>query len=79
MQCPRERIFAAVDGLLAAIMIVSDPIKPSTPNAVEHLKQLGYEVVLISGDNEWNRVIHCRSLRNTSNDGLCGSTSETQG
>jgi Cu+-exporting ATPase len=44
--------FAAVNGSLAAIMIVSDPIKPSTPSAVEHLKQSGYEVALISGDNE---------------------------
>ncbi len=44
--------FAAVDGSLAAIMIVSDPIKPSTQSAVEHLKQSGYEVALISGDNE---------------------------
>lgn len=44
--------FAAVNGSLAAIMIVSDPIKPSTQRAVEQLKQAGYEVALISGDNE---------------------------
>ncbi len=44
--------FAAVNSSLAALMVVSDPIKPSTPNAVERLKQTGFEVALISGDNE---------------------------
>lgn len=44
--------FAAVNNSLAALMVVSDPIKPSTPNAIEQLKQTGFEVALISGDNE---------------------------
>lgn len=43
--------FAAVNNSLAALMVVSDPIKPSTINAVAQLKQTGFEVALISGDN----------------------------
>lgn len=44
--------FAAVNNSLAALMVVSDSIKPSTPHAIEQLKQTGFEVALISGDNE---------------------------
>ncbi|HBJ36020.1 MAG TPA: heavy metal translocating P-type ATPase [Planctomycetaceae bacterium] len=44
--------FAAVNHSLAALMVVSDPIKPSTPGAVEQLKQTGFKVALISGDNQ---------------------------
>ncbi|MCY2973952.1 MAG: heavy metal translocating P-type ATPase [Planctomycetota bacterium] len=44
--------FAAANGALAALMVVSDPIKPSTTQAIEQLKQTGFQVALISGDNE---------------------------
>jgi Cu+-exporting ATPase len=44
--------FAAVNGSLAAIMKVSDPIKPSTQIAIAQLRQTGFEVALISGDNQ---------------------------
>lgn len=42
---------AAVNGSLAAMMVVSDPIKPSTPTAIAKLTNSGFEVALISGDN----------------------------
>ena len=45
-------IFVAIDGRAAGILAVSDPIKESTPAAVEHLHQLGIKVIMLTGDNE---------------------------
>lgn len=48
---PQETpLFAAVDGTLAAILGVSDPIKPDTPRALTHLRHQGLSLVMISGD-----------------------------
>jgi len=43
--------FAAINRSLAVLMVVSDPIKPSTPAAVSQLIARGFHVSLISGDN----------------------------
>ena len=43
-------IFIAVDGKLAAIMAITDPIKESTPAALETLHGLGLKVVMLTGD-----------------------------
>ena len=45
-------LYAAIDGHLAAIIAVSDPIKPSTAEAVAALHNLGLEVAMITGDNK---------------------------
>ncbi|GAA5507908.1 heavy metal translocating P-type ATPase [Novipirellula caenicola] len=45
-------IFVAVDGQLAALMAITDPIKPSTPAALETLHELGLKVVMLTGDAE---------------------------
>jgi Cu+-exporting ATPase len=44
-------IYVAVDGKLAAIMAVADPIKPSAISAIAALHQLGLKSVMITGDN----------------------------
>jgi P-type Cu+ transporter len=44
-------LYAAVDGRLAAIITVSDPIKPTTPEAIAALHALGLKVAMITGDN----------------------------
>jgi heavy metal translocating P-type ATPase len=44
-------LYAAVDGKLAAIIAVADPIKTSTPAAVEALHALGLRVAMVTGDN----------------------------
>lgn len=44
-------IYLAVDGQLAAMMAVSDPIKPSAALAISALKQLGLKTVMITGDH----------------------------
>ncbi len=43
--------FVAVNGQLAGFIVIADPIKSSSPAAVQDLKQSGFTVSLISGDN----------------------------
>lgn len=42
----------AVDGKMAGVVGVEDPIKPTAKQAVEKLKELGLEVAMITGDNQ---------------------------
>lgn len=44
-------LYAAIDGQLAAIIAVADPIKDTTAVAVETFHQLGLKVAMITGDN----------------------------
>lgn len=44
-------LFASVDGQLAALIGVSDPIKPQTPAAIAALHAMGKQVAMITGDN----------------------------
>jgi len=44
-------MFVAVDGQLAGILAVSDPIKESTPEAIRQLHNEGLRVVMLTGDN----------------------------
>lgn len=45
-------MFVAIDGQAVGLITVSDPIKSSTPQAIEQLHQLGLKLVMLSGDNE---------------------------
>jgi|ThiBio_1000_plan_1041568.scaffolds.fasta_scaffold00140_45 Cu+-exporting ATPase len=44
-------LYVAVDGTLAAIIAVADPIKKSTPAAIQALHRLGLKVAMVTGDN----------------------------
>ncbi|MFN4143616.1 heavy metal translocating P-type ATPase [Aestuariivirga sp.] len=44
-------LYAAVEGRLAAILAVADPVKPSTPAAIAALHAMGLKVAMITGDN----------------------------
>ncbi len=44
-------LYAAIDGRLAALFAVTDPVKPTTREAIAALKALGIEVAMITGDN----------------------------
>jgi Cu+-exporting ATPase len=47
----KSPLYAAIDGKLAAILAVADPIKPTTPAAIEALHRLGLKIAMITGDN----------------------------
>jgi Cu+-exporting ATPase len=47
----KSPLYAAVDGQLAAIIAVSDPIKETTPAAIQALHAQGLKIVMITGDN----------------------------
>lgn len=44
-------MFAAIDGRLAALLAVADPIKESTRRAIDDLHKKGMTVVMLTGDN----------------------------
>jgi Cu+-exporting ATPase len=44
-------VYAAVNGRLAGVLAVADPVRPSSAAAVESFRGLGLEVVMVSGDN----------------------------
>ena len=47
----RTPLYAAIDGKLAALIAVADPIKPTTAAAIAALHRLGLKVAMITGDN----------------------------
>jgi Cu+-exporting ATPase len=44
-------IFVAIDGQLGGVIAVADPIKPSTPAALDRLKTDGVRIVMLTGDS----------------------------
>jgi len=44
-------MFVAVDGALAGIVAISDPIKEGSLGAIQRLHGLGLEVIMLTGDN----------------------------
>jgi Cu+-exporting ATPase len=43
-------VFVGVDGKLAALLAIADPIKPTSIEAVKRLRALGLDVVMLTGD-----------------------------
>ncbi|WAJ31305.1 heavy metal translocating P-type ATPase [Jeongeupella avenae] len=58
----RSPLYAAVDGRLAALLAVSDPVKPSARAAVAALKDLGLAVAMVTGDNARTAASVAREL-----------------
>ncbi|MDH1269984.1 heavy metal translocating P-type ATPase [Rhizobium pusense] len=48
----KSPLYAAIDGRLATIIAVADPIKATTPAAIKALHDLGLKVAMITGDNK---------------------------
>lgn len=44
-------LFVAVDGRAAALLAVSDPVKPGTQDALERLHAMGLKLAMVTGDN----------------------------
>jgi P-type Cu+ transporter len=55
-------LFAAVDGTLAALLGVSDPIKPSAVEAMRQLHKDGLRVVMLTGDTRTTAEAVARRL-----------------
>jgi len=47
----QSTIFLAIDGRLAGILAVGDPLKETTPQALQALKTLGLRLVMLTGDS----------------------------
>ncbi|BDP44651.1 ATPase (plasmid) [Deinococcus aetherius] len=47
----KSPLYAAIDGHLAAVIAVADPIKEGSPEAVKALHRQGLKVAMITGDN----------------------------
>ncbi|MDG3066620.1 heavy metal translocating P-type ATPase [Thauera mechernichensis] len=47
----KSPLYAAIDGRLAAILAVADPLKPTSVAAVKALHGMGLKVAMITGDN----------------------------
>lgn len=55
-------IFTAIDGRLAGLFAIADPIKASTPDAVKALIEGGVRVVMLTGDNKTTALAVARRL-----------------
>lgn len=48
----KTSLLAAREGIFVAALAVADPIKETTPEAIQELKALGLDLVLLTGDKE---------------------------
>ncbi len=55
-------ISIAVDGRLAGLFAIADPIKPSTPDALKVLSTEGIKVIMLTGDNRTTANAVARKL-----------------
>ncbi len=55
-------IFVAIDGQPAGILAVADPIKASTPEAIQQLHALGLQLVMLTGDNRLTAAVVAKAL-----------------
>ena len=52
LEAGKTLMIGAVDGKIAGVIAASDELKPTAPRAVAAMKELGLEVVMITGDNQ---------------------------
>jgi Cu+-exporting ATPase len=55
-------IFVGIEGALAGVIGIADPIKESTPEALRALKEAGIEVIMLTGDNRMTGEAVARRL-----------------
>jgi P-type Cu+ transporter len=52
----------AIDGILAGLFAIADPVKPSTPDALKALAAEGIRVIMLTGDNRTTANAVARKL-----------------
>jgi Cu+-exporting ATPase len=55
-------LFAAIDGQLAGILGVADPVRQTTPEALRTLREDGMRILMLTGDNKVTAEAVARSL-----------------
>ncbi len=55
-------IYVAIDGKIAGLIAIADPIKPTTPAAVDALRRSGVRIVMLTGDNRTTAEAVARKL-----------------
>ncbi|WP_082590931.1 heavy metal translocating P-type ATPase [Phycicoccus sp. Soil748] len=55
-------VFVAVDDHLAGLLAIADPVKDTTPAALQSLREDGIQVVMLTGDNEVTARAVARTL-----------------
>jgi len=61
-EAAKTPLYAAIDGEVVALLAVADPVKPSTPEALRGLHELGLKVAMITGDNRATAEAIARQL-----------------
>jgi Cu+-exporting ATPase len=56
-------IWVAQDGKIAGALAVADPIKATTPAAIQRLRRMGLKIVMLTGDNEQTARIVAQQLQ----------------
>ena len=55
-------VFVAIDGRAAGVLAVADPVKASTPEALQELHRLGLRVVMLTGDHQRTAAAVAKTL-----------------
>ena len=55
-------VYAAIDGRLAGVFLLSDPIKATTPEALRELRADGVRIVMLTGDQQLAAMTVARDL-----------------
>ncbi|HEX7925449.1 MAG TPA: heavy metal translocating P-type ATPase [Bradyrhizobium sp.] len=56
-------IYVAVDGRVAGVIAIADPVKPSAAGALQALRAEGLRIVMLTGDNETTARAVAKTLR----------------
>ena len=69
-------IFVGVDGKLAGVIAIADPVKATTPQALQALRDAGIRVVMLTGDNRTTAEAVAKRLGISRGRGRCPARPE---
>jgi Cu+-exporting ATPase len=55
-------VFAGINGKAAGVIAIADPVKPTTPDALDALRAAGLRIVMLTGDNRTTAIAVARRL-----------------